>query len=139
MKTAFPLGCLKRKRGTKLDVIEFQFDKYRRPRFVINFGVVPEGGVTLPWGVHLDQNVAGVSALSDAYRLYSSSFRQRWFQLAVFSPRNEKAISHLVDKVIVLSNEINDWYESGAVGKHMKKEFEYLDHFPKSEAKNSGE
>jgi hypothetical protein len=126
MKTAFPLGRLKRKRGNKLDVIEFQFDKYRRPRFVINFGVVPEEGITLPWGVHLDQDVAGVSALSDAYRLYSSSFRQRWFQLGLFSPRNEKAVSRLVDKAIVLSNETNDWFESGTVGKHMNKEFGYF-------------
>lgn len=48
MKTAFPLGRLKRQRGSKLDVVEFQFDKYRRPRFVINFGVVPEEGIAVP-------------------------------------------------------------------------------------------
>lgn len=121
LKTAFPLGRLKRKRGNELDVIEFQFDKYSRLRFVINFGIVPEGGVTLPWGDHLDQNVADASSLPDAYRLFSSSFRKRWFQLSLLTPRNEQAISRLVDKAIVLSTEINIWFEFKTVGKHMKK------------------
>jgi hypothetical protein len=121
LNKAFPLGRLKRMQGNNLDVIEFQFDKHGRPKFVINFGVVPAGGVTLPWGDHLDQNVADVSALSEAYRIYNSSLRARWFELGLLSPKNEHAIKSLVDKAIMLSNEINNWFECKTVGKHMKK------------------
>ncbi|MCX2836404.1 DUF4304 domain-containing protein [Microbulbifer thermotolerans] len=121
LKIAFPLGRLKRMRDDNLDVIEFQFDKYGRPKFVINFGIVPPGGVTLPWGDHLDQNVADVSAISESYRLYSSSLRARWFELGLLSPKNEQAITSLVDKAIVLSNEITNWFECKNVGKHMKR------------------
>lgn len=121
IKVAFPLGRLKRMRDRNLDVVEFQFDKYGMPKFVINFGVVPPGGVTLPWGDHLDQNVADVSALSEAYRLYSSSFRSSWFELGFLSPKNEQAIQSLVDKAVMLSSEINDWFERKVVGRHMKK------------------
>jgi hypothetical protein len=121
LNKAFPLGRLKRMRGNNLDVIEFQFDKYGRPKFVINCGVVPAVGVTLPWGNHLDQNVADVSALSEAYRLYSSSLRARWFELGLLSPKNEQAIKSLIDKAIMLTNEINNWFECKTVGKHMKR------------------
>ncbi|HRP34619.1 MAG TPA: DUF4304 domain-containing protein [Gammaproteobacteria bacterium] len=121
LRNIFPLGRLKRQRGDCLDVIEFQFDKYGRPKFVINFGVVPAGGVTLPWGDHLVQSVADVSALSDAYRLYSSAFRARWFELGWLTPKNEQALSSLVAKAIALSNEINLWFERKTVGKHMKR------------------
>ena len=120
MKAAFPLGRLKRKRGNKLDVVEFQFDSYRRLSFVINFGIVPEEGVTVPWAGHIEQDVAG-PVWPDDYRLYSSSFRMRWFKLGLFSLQNEKAISRLVDRAIALSGEINNWFESGTVGKHMRQ------------------
>lgn len=121
LKIAFPLGRLKRMRDHNLDVIEFQFDKYKKPKFVINFGVVPSGGVTLPWGNHLDQSIADVSALSEAYRLYKSSYSSRWFEVGLLSAKNEQSITSLVDKAIVLSNEINKWFEYKHVGKHMKK------------------
>lgn len=120
LKQAFPLGRLKRRRGNGLDVIEFQFDKYGGPKFVINFGVVPEDGVTLPWGIHLDQNIADVSALFESYRLYSSSMRTRWFTLGLFSSKNEQSITRIVDNAIMLSSEINDWFESKSVGRHIR-------------------
>ena len=106
------MGRLKRRRGNGLDVIEFQLDKYGGPKFVINFGVVPEDGVTLPWGIHLDQNIADVSALFESYRLYSSSMRTRWFTLGLFSSKNEQSITRIVDNAIMLSSEINYWFES---------------------------
>jgi hypothetical protein len=121
LKKAFPLGRLKRKRANQLDVIEFQFDKYGKPKFVINFGIVPEGGVNLPWGDFLDQDAADVSSLSDAYRLYSSTFRARWFELGLLSSKDEQGIIGLVDKAIMLSNEVDDWFESKTIGAHMRE------------------
>lgn len=121
LNSIFPLGRLKRERNKALDIVEFQFDKYERLRFVINCGTVPENGVTLPWGVHLARDVADVSALADAYRLYSSPLRARWFRVGFFSPANEKSLARAVDKAAALSSEVIEWFESKSVGKHMRK------------------
>lgn len=83
------------------------------------FTTVPEGGVTLPWGQHLDQEVADVSALPEAYRLYSSAFRMRWFKLGVFSSESGINLQKLVDRAIALSDEIIVWFECKKVGMHM--------------------
>jgi hypothetical protein len=121
LKSAFPLGRLKRIRNEKIDIIEFQFDKYGRPKFVINFGVVPEDGVTLPWGAHIDRDEVDASACPEAFRLYNSTFIKRWFQLGFFAPKTGFAVRALVDTTIKLSQEILEWFDSKAVGKHMRK------------------
>ena len=121
LKKAFPLGRLKRARAEELDIIEIQFDKKGKPKFVINFGIVPEGGVTLPWGEYLHQDKADVSALSNAYRLYSSSGRKRWFKPSFFSNNSKDTLKKLVDKSIELSVEIEEWFNSKVIGKHMIK------------------
>jgi len=36
-RSAFPFGSLVRKHGTAQDIIEIQFDKYSKPKFIINF------------------------------------------------------------------------------------------------------
>lgn len=120
LKMAFPLGRLKRLRGEDLDIIEFQFDKHGRPRFVINFGTVPRGGVSLPWGGYLDRDEADVSSFFDAYRLFSSPLRSGWFAPGWLSTKSDQTVRRLVDKAIRLSGEVNHWFESGTVGKHMK-------------------
>lgn len=120
LKMAFPLGRLKRLRGDDLDIVEFQFDKHGRPAFVINFGTAPKGGVNLPWGEHLSRDEADVSSLFDAYRLFNSSFRSRWFAPGWLSTSGDQTVKKLVNRAVWLSGEVNHWFESGAVGKHMK-------------------
>jgi hypothetical protein len=120
LEQAFPLGRLRRRRGDELDIVELQFDAHGQPEFVINFGTAPKEGVTMSWGFHMDQESACVSGLPDGYRLYSSSFRKRWFKLGLFSSKDERAIRRLVDKAVLLSEEIDDWFESRTVGRHVK-------------------
>jgi hypothetical protein len=120
LKRAFPLGLLKRKRGTGLDIVEVQFDKRERPAFVINFATVPEEGVDLPWGGHVAQADADASSAPVSGRLYSSSWRLRWFRMGLLSPKTEKVAARLVGKAVRYSDEINDWFERGVVGRHVK-------------------
>jgi len=121
LKTAFPLGRLKRTRGDQLDLVEFQFDKHGKPRFVINFGIAPSQGVLLPWGVHLDQHALDVAALPEAYRLYSSTCFSRWFQSGFFWPKSERSMLRIVDQSVLFANEIFTWFENQTVGRHMRK------------------
>src|SRR5262249_36656194 len=51
----FPLGYMRRVRGTYAHLLEIQFDRWGSAKFVINFGVVPPEGATLPWE-HYEQN-----------------------------------------------------------------------------------
>ncbi len=120
LKMAFPLGRFKKLRGDDLDIIEFQFDKHGRPSFVINCGTVPRNGVSLPWGGYLDRDEADVSSLLGAYRLFNSPLHSGWFAPTWLSTKSDQTVRRLVDKAIRLSGEVNHWFESGTVGKHMK-------------------
>lgn len=126
-----PLGRLKRNRGNKLDIVEIVFTR-RRPQFGIYFGVVPEGGVTFPWGEHLTQDEASLTDLPSIYVLYPSPLVRNHFTLAsllgierfgpgFFSRESERAITKAVDKAIKLSDEIFSWFDAGVVGRHMGK------------------
>lgn len=120
IQKAFPLGRLKRINGKKLEIVEIQFGKNDKTEFVINFGVAPEEGVNLPWA-HIEQNNASVSALSEAYRLYSRSVYPSWFGLGVLSEETEENMKKIVSKAIDLYPEIEAWFSNRIVGKHMRK------------------
>ena len=120
LKRHFPLGSLQRKRGNELDVIDFQFDKHGRPRFTINFGTVPEAGIALPWGDHVDRDAVSSSLGGYGCRLSSSPHYARWFKLGMLSPKNETASGDLVDQAVLLSTEVNQWFETGTIGKHVR-------------------
>lgn len=119
LAVAFPLGRLKRPRNGDLEIVEIQFDKHRRPRFVINFGIVPEQGVDLPWGQHLSQQEADVSASPEAYRLYSSRFRQGLFGPSLFAARDNSSATKAVRQALGLLPEVQRWFETKSVGPHM--------------------
>lgn len=120
IKKAFPLGRLKRVNGKKLEIVEIQFDKYGKTKFVINFGVAPEEGVILPW-TRIEQNDADVSALSEAFRLYSRSIYPSWFELGILSEETEENVKKIVSKAIDLYPEIETWFSTRVIGKHMRK------------------
>lgn len=121
LKKVFPLGRLKRNRDKYIEIIEFQFDKFGKPKFVINFGIIPENGVDLPWGAHLNQDEADCSALLESYRLYSCPILEKWFGLGLFSAKNDESLKIITNKAIELSSEIFDWFQYRKVGRHMKK------------------
>lgn len=120
-RRSFPFGKLHRFSGDTLHVVEIQFDQHGEPRFVINFGISPKEGVVLPW-TRLDQIDAPVSALPNAWRLYSSWILNRWFTAAaIFSRGHDSGSRNVVDRALALLPEIDNWFRDGVVGKHMAK------------------
>lgn len=122
LKWAFPLGRLRRIKGADHEVIEIQFDKHGGAKFTLNFGVVPAEGIDLPWG-HFEQDEVGVSGLPESCRLYSCRSLMRWFSPPWFSWRSDREtrISKAVDRAIKLLPEVEAWFETGKVGRHVKR------------------
>ena len=119
-RSIYPLGQLTRLRGNDLNIIDVQFDKYRTPKFVINFGIIPENGVYTTWGEHVERDIASAYDAPERCRLYNSTFGMRWFAIGFFSSKSRQSIERLVDKAVELSPEIDAWFSSKVVGKHMR-------------------
>jgi hypothetical protein len=117
LRGAFPLGCMKRRKGADLEVVEVQF---HRARFVLNFGVVPPTGVDLPWG-HFAQDDVGCGGLPESYRLYRRRSIMQWFALARFGADRRQRASKTVDRVIALYPQIEAWFATRTVGPHLRK------------------
>lgn len=119
-RSCFPLGQLRRVRGNDCELIEIQFDKYRGPSFVVHFGVIPEQGLLTAWGDHIDREDALATDATEACTLYNSSFRMRPFALGFLSSKSPEAACRLVGRLMTLSSEIEAWFSSRSVGKHVR-------------------
>ncbi len=120
LRMSFPFGCLKRARGVNLDLIEIQLDKQGAAKFVINLGVAPPSGVTLPWA-NIEQGKASVSDLPEWYRLYSFEPWLRWFSPAWFPIDAGGRVNRAVDKSVRLLPEAEAYFSTGVVGSHMRR------------------
>jgi hypothetical protein len=121
IRTAFPFGRLKRSKAGDLELVEIQLDKHGKPSFIINFGIAPKEGVTLPWGVHLAQDQVDVSALKEAFRLSHSRWRAKWFNVGPLSSTTEESLEKLVDTVAWLCPQVIAWFSKGVVGSHIRR------------------
>jgi hypothetical protein len=122
MERVFPFGYMRRVKGSRHESVEIQLDKYGRPKFVLNCGVVPPEGVDLPWA-HLERDKASASDLPEAYRLHSCKGCMRWFSPPWFAwPRDlESRTRKAVAQATSLYPEIDSWFASGKVGPHMRR------------------
>jgi hypothetical protein len=106
----------RRDRGGKAEVFDVQWDKYGRPAFVVNFGVVEAArtGETAPRWKNLYRLVRDAAA------------RDRWFDLrkpwgeALRSLRLRYRPDAVVDQLIARFPEAEAWWTRGAVGPHVR-------------------
>jgi len=111
-----------RRHQDNLELLEVQFDKGHKPQFVINLGVVPPSGVTLPWQ-HFEQNQATISLLENRARLCRQpTAPQAWFKPSLL-PRilkSPRAIPAVIDEVISLLPQADAWLRLGTIGPNIK-------------------
>jgi len=119
-RRAFPLGDFERRDGENLQLVEVQVDINGAPRFVLNVGVAPPEGVTLPWGF-FEQSDLSVSSLTNAFRLYSAPRWQRWFGPGVLTFGRARRAGNSVKDAMSVFHEIEEWFIAGTVGKHMRR------------------
>jgi hypothetical protein len=60
-------------------LVEIQFDKHQKPKFVINFGEVPNEGIIDSYGRNRPAELVSVCELQDSGRLYKSCLGKCWF------------------------------------------------------------
>lgn len=116
MRGAFPLGYLKRRRGTDLELLDVQF---HRDRFVLNFGVVGPAGIDLPWG-HFAQEDVSASDVPESGRLYSRRRFMRWFAMRRFGGDRPQRAAKTVDALITRYPQVEAWFASRTVGPHLR-------------------
>jgi hypothetical protein len=122
LDASFPLGDMRRRKGLDVEVIEIQFDKDGKAKFALNFGVIPEGGIKLPWK-NISQECAQICDAPVYYRLYPRHGSMVWFPGLKFEwLRNAELVAErAIDKVIALYSEVEDWFSVGQVGRHVQR------------------
>lgn len=118
-RSTFPFGTLMRKHGTTLDIIEIQFDKYSRPKFMINFRKDPPE--ILKEGRSKSRSLKWSEA--EAFRLHPRPNSAAWFTMrTVFGLRSSESCSkEIVDHLMNLLPEIESWFNDGNMGKHLRR------------------
>ena len=116
----------RRRHEARHDLIEVQFDKYHRPKFVVNFGQLPAEGIIDAYGRFVDSDSVGVAHLVQRGRLYPTGrslllgepawFAVRWWN----SRRPEKAAEVQIEKLIRVFTQLEEWFRSGKAGPSLR-------------------
>ena len=117
----------RRKAGDGVQLFEVQWDKYGRPRFVINFGRCPFEGLRIDGKVFPPEEVL-VGWLPTHGRLQpvrgssvGSWFRQDKRLLPrLFSKEKLVPAGRVVSRLLELFPEVETWWANGSVGPHLE-------------------
>jgi hypothetical protein len=114
-RSTFPFGTLIRKLDTASDIIEIQFDKYSRPRFIINFRKDPPEFIEV-------RTVNGNLKCVETYRLHPRPKSAGWFTIrTLFGLRSsETCAKEAVDQLMNLFPEVENWFKDRALGEHLR-------------------
>jgi len=108
--------------GNRMELLNIQFDKHGRAKFVLNFGVVPPDGVEY-YGHHCAQQDATVGHLHQQARLYAGNrFTMRWFGFPLLRlPLLRSPTSpDIVHRAIRLFPQVDAWLKDGIVGPNVR-------------------
>ena len=129
-RSIFPFGTFARKHGSTSDIIEIQFDKYSRPRFIINFRreppeLIKEGQGIGPRNARLPKLTEFGAARfkwAQSFRLTPRPQSARWFTMRTFFGfRSPKTCSkEVVDRLMNLFPQVEAWFKDGTVGEHLQ-------------------
>jgi hypothetical protein len=110
-----------------VDVFDLQWEKYGRPRFVVNFGKCPGGGAT-----HLGERFPPDRVLSYMGPVHgrlqpgSGTRTTSWFSQdrpllqQLLLRRGNRSPAAVVDSLLTLFPELEEWFQRGAVGPHLR-------------------
>lgn len=129
-RSVFPFGTYIRKHGATSDVVEIQFDKYSRPKFIINFRkkpprVIPEGEGIGPRKARLPKLTEFGAARfhwAESFRLTPRPQSARWFTMRTFFGlcSADSAGKKVVDHLMTLFPQVEDWFNNGTIGENVQ-------------------
>jgi len=101
-----------------------QFDKYQRPKFILNFGKVPTEGLIDSYGRFVKADEVRISQLVEQGRLYSCpklTFLEHWFGVGYFTMLPPKRAAEAeIEKLIRLFPQVDRWLDSGETGSNVQ-------------------
>ena len=106
----------------RLELVEIQFDKHGRAKFMINMGVVPPEGVEY-YGCHYTHDEATIGGLPLEARLYSSNrYLMRWFGFPLIRIPliRDPSAEDIVRRAIRLFPQVEAWLREGKVGPNVR-------------------
>jgi hypothetical protein len=108
--------------GNRLELLDIQFDKHGRAKFVFNLGVAPPEGVDDYLGHH-SQLETDISNILKHGRLYAGNpYFMRWFSIPLLriplirSPSAEDIVQHAIQ----LFPQAEAWLRDGTVGPNIR-------------------
>lgn len=112
----------RRVRDESDDLIEVQFDKYGRPRFVLNFGSVPADGIIDAYGRFVPTKDVRIAQLVQHGRLHAFPYSTIWFRpntLLGFRS-DEVAVNKVISHFIFLTEQVERWFRTGVSGPNLQ-------------------
>jgi hypothetical protein len=112
----------RRKSAERHDLLEVQFDRYMRPRFIVNFGTVSSDGLVDGYGRNLAADDVQIVHLPVSGRLNACPrlLLEYWFGVGwVTIGSAERAAELQIDKLIRLFPQVEHWFATGRAGLHL--------------------
>jgi hypothetical protein len=110
----------RRQADGRQDLVEVQFDKHRRPKFVVNAGRHPAEGIVDAYGRFVNADKVHVSQLVDQAGLYAlpkTIFWEPWFGIGRLSIRTvESAARREIERLTRLFDQVERWLTAGSRG-----------------------
>lgn len=111
----------------KVDIFDIQWDKYHRPKFVINFSEAPLDGVEFG-GKFIDAKDLMVAHCGTFHRLVrdQNKISYRWFQLRrplieqVLKLKRQYEPDEIASQVIQRFDEVEQWWKEKKIGRHVQ-------------------
>lgn len=111
----------RRKVADHWDLLQVQFDKSHRPKFVLEFGQFTIGGIVDRYGNHVRDDDVRCHMLPKRGRLYKSKVLFFWIWFGVSKSLasvigHENSIAREVRRLTILFSQVERWFVSGVVG-----------------------
>ena len=122
IRVAYPFGDFQRINGREMQAIAINFGKYHHLGFFLEAGLIPPGGVAaagVPTNM-IRQSDCTAQWGSPAFRIKPTSWRiSKFFKMRPGA--KDKEVEDLVDLARERIQEAFVWFDTGEVGKHMRR------------------
>ena len=114
----------RRRLADRHDLVEVQFDRGHRPKFILNFGKVDGNGLIDAYGRHVEAENTKIFLLVEQGRLNAFSkpeFLEHWFGPRWWSVGSTEVMAMAaVQRLIQLFPQVDNWLVDGRLGPNLR-------------------
>jgi hypothetical protein len=121
-RLAYPFGKMHRQKGESIEAVNIVFNKRGSPRFSIGFGVLPPEGTMTIFDEKMDQKELFVEDVDHFCTMPKGNWWASDFRVYTWPwhTKIQADFVKLAEKVAKLLPEIEEYFESGKIGRHVK-------------------